>query len=239
MSLLSGLSTPADVAEEKDILGGGSYQCESGVYDAVVEYAYVEKNDKGTLVLHFGAKLDDGFQLKQRINLTKRTGETYYTNKAGEKFPMSGFVVGEAISLFGAQKPLSELDTKQATVKVYNKELKKEVPTDVPMLHELINKPLKLGIKKVIKNSGSYDANNNWVEDPSKTFTFNEIDKVFHPKSGLTVPEIRAKKTEAEFIKGWQDKWQGKVDDQTNGTAAAAPATPAATPAAPTSSLFK
>ena len=107
------------------------------------------------------------------------------------------------------------------------------------MLHELINKPLKLGIKKVIKPSGSYDANDNWVEDPSKTYTFNEIDKVFHPKSGLTVPEIRAKKTEAEFIKGWQDKWQGKVDDQTNGTATAAPATPAATPAAPTSSLFK
>ena len=54
------------------------------------------------------------------------------------------------------------------------------------------------------------------------------------------MPEIRAKKTEAEFIKGWQDKWQGKVDDQTNGTAATAgTSTPAATPAAPTSSLFK
>lgn len=240
MSLLSGLSTPADVAEEKDILGGGSYQCDSGVYDAVIEYAYAEKNENGTLVLHFGAKLDDGFQLKQRINLTKRTGETFYTNKSGEKFPMSGFVVGEAISLFGAQKPLAELESKQATVKVYNKELKKEVPTDVPMLVELLNKPIKLGIKKVIKPSGSYDAANNWIEDQSKTFTFNEIDKVFHPKSGLTVPEIRAKKTEAQFLKDWQDKWQGKVDDQTDGTAATASGTPAAaTAAAPTSSLFK
>lgn len=222
MSLLSGLSTPADVAEEKDTLGGGQYQVDSGVYDALIEYAFVEKNDKGTLMLHLGAKLDNGFDLKQRIALTKRTGETFYTTKSGEKFPMSGFVVGEAIALFGAQKQLSELATKPSVVKLYSKEHKKEMPQEVPMITDLLNKPIKLGLKKIIKPSGSYDSDGKWVEDQSKTFTFNEIDKVFHPKSGLTVPEIRSKKTEPEFLEAWKAKWDGKVDDQTDGTAASA-----------------
>ena len=240
MSLLSGLSTPADVVEEKDIIGGGVYQVDSGVYDAVINSAYVQKNDKGTLVLHLDAKLDNDFELRQRISLTKRTGETFYVTKTGEKFPMSGFVVGEALALFGAQKPLSELKSETKVVKVYNKELKKEVPEEVPMLTELVGKPVKLAIKKIIKPSGSYNEAGEWVEDHTKEFTFNEIDKVFHPKSGMTVPEIRAKKEEAEFINDWKEKWEGKVDNQIDAAkAGAGTGSSAVGGTKPTSSLFK
>lgn len=242
-NLLTGIKQADKVEEVKDNLGGGLFGVvDSGIYEATIKHAYLEKSAKGSLGLHMEFELDAGQIYKESIYLTKQTGENYYIDKqdAKKKHLLPGFITADAIALFGAQKPISELKTEEMIVKIYNFDQKANVATPVPMLKELVGKTIKLAIKKKIEDKQVKDDSGKYVKAASGVREVNEIDSVFHPTKNFTVAELRAQATEPAFMQAWKDKWDGKVDNRaTNasdgGTSAAGGA--AAKPTA--SSLFK
>ena len=231
-NLLAGIKQADAVEEVQDFLGGSLFSpVESGVYEAVIKFAYLQPTANGSLGMHMEFELDNGSVMRESIYLTKTTGENYYVDKkdATKKHLLPGFITADAIALLGAQKPIAELSTSDKIIKLYDSEIKAEVPTTVPMLDALVGKTIKLGIIKVIEDktakTDKKDAKGKFIyAKVDGVRVKNETDKVFHPTNNMTVPELRAGATEAAFYESWKAKWDGKANDKSTGGGSAAPA---------------
>lgn len=258
MSLLASLTTQDDIAAEKDTLGGGSRIRESGIYKFAVALAYLQKSkedaNKGGALGLFLVLKDQAGEYKPTIYLTsgKDKGcKNYYEDKDGKKNYLPGFNLGNSLALLTTGKEISQLDTEDKVVNIYNYDAKADVPTKVACVTEIMGKEIYAAVLKRITDKNVKDASGAYVPS-GETREENEIDKFFCAIDGfdkLTSAEIKAKRGGAElpektFYAQWQEKNAGKVIDKSTkgaGTPGApAGAAKAATPAAgkPTNSLF-
>lgn len=212
MGLLSDLKYDDKIETESDVLGG--YKVfDSDVYEATIKYAYLQKSRHGSLGLHTAFDIN-GTEFRESLYITTRNGDNYYTTQDGTKHYLPSFNHADALALFTCHKPLSELDTESKVIKLYDYEQKKEVPTEVPMITEMLNKPVKLGIIKERKFKQVKNNDGNYV-DGDEVQEINTINKVFSAKDNRTTAEVRAKQSEAEFHDKWLEKWKGEVKDTT------------------------
>lgn len=248
MSLLKNLKTDSSIAGEKDSLGGGSV-FDSNVYDFTCTMAFLAESKGGALSLNLSFKDDASgkeFKSQQFVTGGKEKGQkNYYEDKKGEKQYLPGFLIANSLAMLTTGKELSDLETEDKVVNIYNFEAKADVPTKVPVVVDLIGTKIKAGIirqtvnKKVKGDDGEY-------HETADTRDENEIDKFFCAREnylGMTTSEIKAKAEKAEFITAWTEKNAGKTRDKTKkveGGKAGAPAKTAAAggTAKPTSSLF-
>lgn len=229
MSFLSNLSYAADVQEDKDFVGGGFTVPESGLYDATIKYAYLSQAQSGAGAVNFEFDMN-GVTHRETMYVTNRNGQNFYVDKKdGSKKYLPAYLNADAIALFGAGKPLAELKDQAKVINVYNFEQKKEVPTEVPMLTELLGKTVKLGLVKEKSFKQTKDASGNYV-DTDEVRESATINKVFSAKDGRTVNEVRAEQADAEFITKWTEKWEGKVNDKTTKSSTKPAPQAAATP---------
>ena len=94
------------------------------------------------------------------------------------------------------------------------------------MFTELLNQKITGGVlqQEVDKMTGIIEANgvNKWVPSGESRIE-NEVDKFFRIGDGLTLAEIKAKKTEAGFKNQWEAKWKGNTVDKRNKLTKTAP----------------
>lgn len=245
MSFLSTLTTDDSIANEKDFIGG-SRLLDSGVYDAKVTTAYVTKSGGGAVGMVLNLKTNTNQEIRQTLWMTSGTEKgckNYYTDKNGDKQYLPGFIMANSLCLLTVGKEISQLDTEQKVIPVYNAEAKSEIPTKVDMLMDLVGKDIAVGVirqvvDKTIKNptTGVYEATGETREE-------NEIDKFFRARDRMTTAEIRAQVPEAVFVNTWAEKWTGKVKEKAKGAAAGGgtaglPGKPATASTKPTTSLF-
>ena len=250
-NLFGGIETGDDIKDKGDFLGGFS-AFESDIYDFIIETAYITVADSGAKALNIELKTEKR-TLKQQFWFTsgksKGCKNFYINQKTGDKEYLPGFIMCRHLSLLCASgKEFHQLTVENRTVKLYNKDAKKEMPTLVPMCVEMLGKPISAGvIKRLVdknKDSGTVDKDGNKVYVATgESRTENEVVKFFRTKDRMTVTEILAKAEKAEFADKWLDAWKGKVEDRTaknNGTAGAPKAPQAAnqTAAAGTTSDF-
>lgn len=244
MSALKNLVTDETIANESDSLGSGGI-LNSGLYNAKITMAYVTTAASGATGLVLQAKTDQGKDIKQTLWMTAGTakgGNNYYLDKEGKKQYLKGFMDASSLALLTVGKEISELDTEQKVVGVYNFEAKAEVPTKVDVVTELLGKEIIIGlIRQTVDKTKKNDAG---VYAPTgETREENEIDKLFRAADRMTTAEIRAAANDPVFINNWAEKWTDKVKDRTSKTAGTAGApkgafgAPAAT-AKPKTSLF-
>lgn len=242
MNMLSSLTTSDDITEDKDVLGGGFQPLESGLYPVTIKQAYVGEAQSGAVNVTFHFETEDEKEIKQTIYVTSGNAKgkkNYYVNAKGEKNYLPGFNVVNAISLLTSGKELGQLEPETKVVNLYNHEVSKEVPTSVPMLTELMDKEIILGMLKLVKNK-MVKSDSGYVPT-AETREENELAKVFRKRDGMTVAEIKAEATEALFMDKWAEKNTGKVVDKTDPSAVArtgAPPVGASQSPAPTKSLF-
>ena len=74
---------------------GASFINDSGLYDMVIEKAFVMESEKGSIGIYVGYKGEA--QLEDTVWLTNQQGETFY-NKGGKDFPMLGYVDAKRIN---------------------------------------------------------------------------------------------------------------------------------------------
>lgn len=213
MSLFGNLSKKG-LEESQDRVGGFG-AIESDYYPAVIKQAYVTIAKSGAKAVNFEFAMPGGKNLRNTIYVTDKEGKNYFLNKDDntKKVPLPGFTVVDDICLCTVEKDLSEIDIEEKVVKIYDFEQKKEVPTSVPVLVELLGKTVGLGVLKVLENKSAKDSNDVY-QPTAETREINEIDKVFHDESGFTVVEVRAELEEPTFRAGWIERNKGKTRDK-------------------------
>lgn len=224
---------------ETDSLGGGLL--DSALYDFKVEMAYLTKVNSGAMQINLTFKTKEGKTLRERgfISSGDAKGNKFTYTKEGKEYPLPDFAKLDTLCKLAIGKSLQELEPEQKTVKVYDSELKKEVPTQVPVLMDLIGADITAGVLRVIEDKTSKDSTGTYTPT-GETRETNIIDKYFRTEDKLTVAEIKAEATEAAFYSKWEEKYKGKVINKAKGVAGnsgTAGAPKSSTPN-PTKSLF-
>lgn len=242
MSLLAGLTSDTSIKEEKDTLGGGGFILESDAYKLTINLPYVMKSAGGAMGLVLHCTTEDGKNYRETLWMTSGTAKgclNYYVNKSGEKQYLPGFAMANAIAIMTTGKEIAQLETEVKVANIYNKEAAKEVPTKVDVITDLVGKVFVGGILKQLVDKTVQDSTGAYVPN-GETRDENVLDKIFN-EEGLTLAELRAGKTEAEFLPTWTAKWKDQVKDRSTKGAVAPTGmagAPAAAAAKPTKSLF-
>lgn len=201
MSIFSNLSN-AGLEESKDTLGG--FQLfDTNIYTATVKLAYAGESVGGAMSVTFLFDID-GKEHRETFYVTNRQKQNYYTTN-GKKYPLPGYTIVDDICVIASGKPLAEQETEPKMVKIYNAMAKEEVPTQVPVLVDLLGNKVALGIFKQIENKNAKNASGEY-EPTEETRELNVVDKVFHPEVKLTVVEAKSGKTEPNFWNKWLEK---------------------------------
>ena len=220
MSLLKSLTTDTAVEEEKDILGGYSV-LDSDIYEAVIDLAYVSTSNSGATGLNVVFNVN-GKDVRQTFWLTSGTakgGKNTYTKKDGTVAYLPGFLMGQSLALLTTGKELSELDTEDKVIKLYSYEAQKEVPTQVPVVMELLKKPVYIAVQKQIVDRNVKGPDGSYIPS-GETREQNEVVKIFRNPDKFTVAEIRAGESEPHFFDAWLKKNKGVTRNRATKTVA-------------------
>lgn len=232
---LPNLKMDAGIQSETDNVGS-SGPIESGLYNHTVEMAYFGKSEGGAISVTVHLNNADKKRVRETFWVTSKTGQNWYENKQGEKHYLPGFNLVNSLCLLCAGKELGEMATEEKLVNIYSAAEKKEIPTKVSVLMELLGKEIISGVLRQTVNKQVKGPDGKYV-DTADTRQENVIDKFFRARDRMTFAEISAQAKEPVFINTWETKWKGVDRDRTNKNAAAAPAAGGVT-AKPTTSLF-
>lgn len=251
MSILSNLNVTEEIQEDKDVLpSGGSFTWESGIYEAKVDMAYVEKSKGGATAINLRLKNAEGKELREKLWVASgdaKGNKPYYTTSEGEKRYLPGFSLFRSLTLMTNNVEPGSVSTEERVIKVYSPEERKEVATTVDCIVDLIDKEITVGVLNKIVDRTENDGSGNYVPT-GETRQVNEISKFFHNETKLTVVEAMEGKEKGEYITRWEEKYKGEViDESTKNVAKPAGGTvskfatgnaSANSPAKPTKSLF-
>lgn len=232
MGMFDGMDTGNDIEDSGDVIGGRG-PLKSGLYDMAVEMAYVDKSKGGATSINLAFVGKNGEKLKVTEWVTSgdaKGGKNYY-EKDGKKFYLPGFNTVNNLCLLTIGKPLTELDTEEKTVKIYDWDQKKEVPMQKQVIMDLLGQEITLGVQEQIVDKNVKNDKNVYV--PSGfTRMENVVGKAFRTSDGLTVTEIKAEATEAAFKIKWAEANADKVIDRSAAKKGHIPGTPGSTPSA-------
>lgn len=230
--------TDGVVETTEDRVGGGSFTVDSGVYEAKIDKAYLVNSTSSKAVgVKIEATLSNGKKFRDTIYVTNGEGKNTYVNKDGKACYLPGFETVSNISLIVTGKELADLTPEDKVVEVYNAELKRNAPTTVKMLMELVGADIMLGIAKTKSFKQAKSATTGKYENTAEIVEGNELINSF-TMSGFTALELKAKATEVNFIKQFMEVYKADyVKDQTKKGAGAAAST-GVTNAPQTKSLF-
>lgn len=239
MNMLAKLKTNDNIKNETDSIGG-SRTIESQLIDLTITMAYLKTADSGALSVNLVLEGPNKEELKQTFWVTSgnaKGNKTTYTDKKGDEQYLPGFLVANSVPLLSIGKELSELEPETKTITLYNSTAKAEVPTQVPVLTELLGQKITAGVIKQTVDKTTKDAAG--VYQPTgETRDENEIDKFFRTSDHLTTAEIRAGATEAVFYTTWGTKNTGVTRDKSTKDAAGKAGAPKAAAGKPKTSLF-
>jgi hypothetical protein len=216
MGIFNNLSTDG-LEKAEDRLGGFS-ALETDAYTGTVKLAYAGKSDGGALNVTVVLDLD-GREYRETVYITNKKGENFFLNKqdTSKKVPLPGFTVINDLCICTTEAPLSEQPTEEKQVMVYDYDQKKELPQAAEVLIDLIGKPVTVGILQTLENKGVKQTDGSYADGPEER-TVNNIDKVFHEPSKMTVVEATANggwdADKAAFMNGWLERNKGKTRDK-------------------------
>ncbi len=205
-----------------DRVGGDFGPFETGAYTGKVKHFYQVTTKKGGKAAELVVEID-GREYRQTLYLTStKTGGPFWLDKQGKKQPMGGFTIADELCLVTTGKPLNQQPGEMRVVTV--REDKKNVNKEVPTLIDVIGKEAIFCIVRQTEVSQSETApgSNVYVDayndDGSlKTRDRNEIEKVVHLPSNLTVPEARNGIKVPTFLPAWKERNTGVTRDKTKG----------------------
>lgn len=211
MTIFGNLQT--DGLEEAQDRVGGFRIFETDAYLAKIKLAYAGKASQSnaqnvTLVFDL-----PGGEYRETLWVTNKDGKNFYVGQDKKNYPLPGFTVVDDICMMTTDKPLSAQIAEEKVVNLYDFDQKKEVPTSVQMLVDLLGKEVILGIQKQTVNKQAKDGNGVY-QDTADSRDQNVIDKVFHSPSQLTMVEAKRGVTTAAFYGIWTEKNRGRTNDR-------------------------
>ncbi len=238
MGMFDSVKTDAAIKEPGDNLGGFGVM-DSDAYKFTIEKAFGTKSAGGAIALNLHMRSDTGNILRHQIYTTTKKGLNTYKDKEGKDQYLPGFNIVNAICLLAGEKPISDMVEEEKTIMLYDFKEKKEVPTKVDMVMDLLGKEIILGVVKQIVDKTTLNTATGKYEPTGETREINDIDAVFRASDQMTKAEITAKATDPVFLEKWVERRKGKVVNRASKTGVKAGAPSGAGAAAPAKSLFK
>lgn len=238
MSMFKGMNTEG-MEETKDTLGGFR-ALDSDAYEGVVKLAYAGRSSGGASFIGLHLMID-GKEYRENLYYTNKQGENFYLDKnTGKKRPMPAFTNVDELCLLTTGQPLENQETEERIVKLYDPTSKTETNQSVPVLIDVMDKPIIAGILKEIVDKtqkqpdGTYAATGETREE-------NRVNKFFHAETQGTVNEYKHDQKLGEFYENWVAQNKGSVSDRSTkaGAAGARPGAPGASAGAPPQSTGK
>lgn len=237
MTKMFGNLTGENLEQAQDRVGGGREITPTGVYDATVKMAYAGAAQSGAQFVQLILDVN-GQEVRETIYVTNRKGENFFVDKndSKKKHPLPGFTLIDDICLFTTEEPLAEQEVATKTVKVYDFDKRTDVPTEVPVLVNLLEKPIKIALLRRIENKEKKGDDGNY-HPTGETRTVNVFEKALHPETGRTVNEYRHGIETAEYQEAFKKRWidedgRGKDDDRSSRGGASAGASGTGRPGA-------
>jgi hypothetical protein len=205
---IAALQLEADVeSTNEDVLGGGGFVLDTGLYPMVVDNAYLDKSSGGAMNINLHLKKKSGGNQVYRQTIYITSGEAkgkkpYYVGKDGKKHPLPGYSLVNMIHMITTGNPLSQVAPEKRLVKLWDFDASAEVPREVPVVTEMVGQEILVGMHKCRENKRA-NQNGEWV-DTNEAREFNEINKVFYP-DGFSVTEKAAEADEAKFVNKWTE----------------------------------
>lgn len=236
MNMLANLTTDESIQDETDRLRGGAGPLESDAYLMTVEAAYLDTASSGALALQVILKAKDDRRLRDTFWMTSGTakGGKNYFERDGRKFYLPGFLQANALARLTVGKEIGELKTEPKIIKLWNRDVGQEIPTEVEMFMDLLGQQIMVGVQRQTQDRRIQAASGEWVNS-GETIDVSVVDKLFRATDNKTVAEIMSQE-EATFLDKWLASNRGKTRNRAKG--ASGTSTPAAKAPATSKSLF-
>lgn len=243
MKMFGNLSTDG-LEEATDVIGGGGL-LDTGIYTGIVTLAYAKKSrtsDAQAIAVHI--KIGN-IEFREDHWVVNKKGENSYQDKkdASKKHPLPGFTNVDDLCLVTTGFSFPDQDVEEKTVNLYDFDQKKEVPTNVPVLVDLIGKEVSVAvIRQTVDKQKKNDAG--VYSNTGETRDENIADKFFHAETRRTVAEIKHQIEDPIFYDKWDEKNSGTPPRnkakgaEGNSGAPGAPGGSSAAAAKPKTSLF-
>jgi len=206
------LALPSDVTAEQENDSLGGFILPAGVYKGKLDMVYLDKSPNGAICvnIHFNT----GTQVvRNTVYISNRKGEFTYNNGKENK-PLPGYSQMDAFFKAVSDKGIAQQVSATKTIKIYNYDLRKDVPEEREVFVELIGLPAQVGIlhvKEEKTNKDSVDPKNKpYTEGTGEFREFNELSKWFD-EDGLTNAEKASGETTPVFLEKWKDKFSDKI----------------------------
>lgn len=200
-----------DIQNETDTLGG-SRLFDSGIYDFLIEMAYLDTAKSGAISVNYTFKHSSGktlFSTEYVTSGTAKGGKPFYLDRNKKKRYLPGFITANNIARVTNDCELSELEEEKRLIKVRGEMQERSV------LKDLRGKKVSLGIIKQLVDKNVKDSEGNYVPS-GETREENVIDKVF-TTDHLTLTEYDAGHKEPDFANRWLEKNKGTVVNKAKG----------------------
>ena len=210
--MLNNLTMDSQIEGEKDQLATGGI-LETAIHRGNIKLAYLEKSSGGALSFNIHVDVGGGHIYREALWITSgdaKGNKNYYETQDGTRKYLPGFMIANSIVQHALGTTIDKLEPEEKTIKLYDYDAKKELPTTRPVIVELTNKPIALGILKIRKNKQVKNDNGNYVDSAEEQF-INEINKVFDAETLATTTE-KAADDKPEFHTRWAEKYNDLVD---------------------------
>lgn len=221
--MFSKISTEG-LEKQEDRVGGGYEAFSTGIYEGTVKNAFVTTSDEGATAVNLVLDLN-GKELRTQEWILNKSGDNFFYDKNDKtkKILLPSFSSIDDMCLLTTEEGLTEQDTEEKIVKIWNSKERKEVNTPVPVLIDVIGKPVKVAVLRTISFKQAKGDSGRW-EDTTEVRTENSIEKFMHPETNMTVNEYRHEVGQPEYHDAWlkantTSEGVGKDRDKTKGKA--------------------
>lgn len=205
--------------EEKDTLGGG-FTIPSGIHPTAIKMAYLDAWASGALFvsLELVAFVDGQEKThKENITISNKAGEFTYTDKkTGQPVPMPGYAMVDTLFRLATGKGFNEQSVEVKQVSVYDKDVKGNVNKEKEVFMDVLRQKVQAGILLQKVDKTALNQATNKYDPTGETREENVLHKVFDFETKQTILE-KASGKPAEFYKGWDERFTGKVIDKSKG----------------------
>lgn len=200
------------VERSEDRTGSSFSLFESDIYEAIIKAAYItDASTSAAKALNLIFAIGDK-EYRETIWVTNKNGECSFVDKRnGKNTFLPGWQMANDIAMMTAECEFADCEFEDKVIKLYNKELKQETPTSVPMCLGMLEQKLLIAIQKRIVNKQEKKDDGSYV-DTNESKEENVLDKVFHPDTRQTLSEAIDGR-EAGFYDKWLDTNKGKTRD--------------------------
>lgn len=203
--LLNQLDIDNDVESNEDFLPG-DFTKDTGMYPMKVDMAFMGKSDGGAVNVTLWLKeIGGNGGHRETFYVTSKAGSnTYVDKRSGKKRLLPGMEGMNQLSIITAGKKLAAQTAEEKLVKIYNFQEKKDLPTKVEVLTEMLGAEVLVALTKKRENKRK-KVGDEYINTNEEQVS-NIVSKFLYP-NGLTVAEHIAGQAETTYRDGWVKKF--------------------------------